>query len=43
MCKTEPQNKEEKSVQTNGNGEDEVFYKLLYKCNDALYVHYSST
>ena len=28
MCKTEPQNEKEKSVQTNGNGEDEAFYEV---------------
>ena len=29
MCKTEPVNEEEKSVQTNGNGEDEAFYEVV--------------
>ena len=29
MCKTETQNEEEKSVQTNGNGEDEAFYEVV--------------
>ena len=28
MCKTEPHN-EEKSVQTNGNGEDEAFNEVV--------------
>ena len=29
MCKTETQNEEEKSVQTNGNGEDEAFNEVV--------------
>ena len=28
MCKTETHNEEEKSVQTNGNGEDEAFEEV---------------
>ena len=28
MYKTEPQNEKEKSVQTNGNGEDEAFNEV---------------
>ena len=29
MCKAVPQNEEEKSVQTNGNGEDEAFNEVV--------------
>ena len=29
MCRTEPQNEKEKSVQTNGNGEDEAFEEVV--------------